>query len=98
MHSVISTAMLAAALGALAAFDIASSSAAAQRGEVFLADREACFGRAYDAAHLARHPQQKVTSLHVWRSLRGRPDAENWKPGDRADAIASYRDGKTTNV
>lgn len=98
MHPVIRAAARAACLGLLAAFGIAPPPAAAQRDEVFVADKEACFGRSYDAAHLARHPQQKVTSLHVWRSLGGRPDAEYWKSGDRADAIASYRDDKTANV
>ena len=48
---------------------------------MFTADRDACFGRVYDAAHLKSHPKQKVTSLHVLRSLETRREAENWTPG-----------------
>jgi hypothetical protein len=34
---------------------------------------EACFGRVYDADHLKRHPQQRVTSFHLFRDFT--PDA-----------------------
>ncbi|KMO41301.1 hypothetical protein VQ02_06025 [Methylobacterium variabile] len=30
----------------------------------------ACYARRYDAAHLARHPGQVVTGLHLWGSSR----------------------------
>lgn len=30
---------------------------------------EACFGRAYDAAHLSAHPKQRVTSFHLSREF-----------------------------
>jgi hypothetical protein len=42
---------------------------AQSRAPLFVADQEACFGRVYDRAHLARHPNQKVTSLHIFRYL-----------------------------
>ena len=51
---------------------------------LFTADQEACFGRVYDRTHLARHPQQKVTSLHIFRYLNERPEAENWRPDQRS--------------
>ena len=31
---------------------------------------EACFGRAYDAAHLSAHPKQRVTSFHLAREFK----------------------------
>lgn len=37
---------------------------------------EACFGRVYDAAHLASHPKQRVTSFHLSREFGGDPNAE----------------------
>src|SRR5689334_10203808 len=46
--------------------------------KLFQAEQEACFGRVYDAAHLKAHPQQKVTSFHIFRSLDDRKEAENW--------------------
>jgi hypothetical protein len=30
---------------------------------------DACFGRSYDAAHLKRHPRQRITSLHLLRDF-----------------------------
>jgi hypothetical protein len=30
---------------------------------------EVCFGRAYDPAHFARHPKQRVTSFHLFRDF-----------------------------
>lgn len=29
-------------------------------------DRTACFTRVYDAAHLRKHPKQKITAMRVW--------------------------------
>jgi hypothetical protein len=43
--------------------------AAEARAPLFAADQEACFGRVYDQPHLARHPNQKVTGIHIFRSL-----------------------------
>jgi hypothetical protein len=37
---------------------------------------EACFGRSYDAAHLARHPRQRVASFHVFRDFTPDPTQE----------------------
>jgi hypothetical protein len=37
---------------------------------------EACFGRVYDAAHLASHPKQRVASFHLAREFKGDPNAE----------------------
>ena len=68
------------------------------RAPVFTADRDACYGRVYDAAHLKSHPQQKVTSLHVLRSLERRREAENWTPDARTEAIRSFREEGQTSV
>jgi hypothetical protein len=35
----------------------------------FPLQKEVCYGRVYDAAHLAKHPKQLVTSLHIFRDL-----------------------------
>jgi hypothetical protein len=72
--------------------------AAAAEAPVFTADQESCFGRVYDLAHLASHPQQKVTSLHVLRALGQRPDAENWRPGERGELIQKFREDSMTGV
>jgi hypothetical protein len=78
---------------------ILSLPASAQsRPPIFTADREACFGRAYDRAHLASHPQQKVTGIHVLRSLGERPEAENWQPDQREEIIKTFREDGRTNV
>ena len=37
---------------------------------------EACFGRAYDAAHLSAHPKQRVTSFHIVREFKDDPNLE----------------------
>lgn len=37
---------------------------------------EACFGRTYDAAHLAAHPKQRVTSFHLFRDFTPDPSKE----------------------
>jgi hypothetical protein len=38
---------------------------------------EACFGRVYDAKHLASHPKQRVTSFHLSREFKGDPYSED---------------------
>ena len=68
------------------------------RAPLFTADREACFGRVYDAAHLKAHPKQKVASLHVIRSLEPRREAENWTPDARAESIRSFREEGQASV
>src|SRR5262249_6467846 len=67
-----------------------------QRDPLFSADQEACFGRVYDRAHLASHPNQKVTSIHIFRSLSERSQSENWRPDQRAEAIKRFvEDGRS---
>lgn len=66
--------------------------------KLFEAEKEACFGRVYDKAHLAAHPQQKVTSIHVFRSLDDRKEAENWTPGRRQEQIELFKSDKTVGV
>jgi hypothetical protein len=70
-----------------------SRPAGAQAGApLFVADQEACFGRVYDRAHLAAHPNQKVTSLHIFRYLGELPEAENWQASQRDEAIKRFRE------
>jgi hypothetical protein len=70
-----------------------SRPAGAQAGApLFVADQEACFGRVYDRAHLAAHPNQTVTSLHIFRYLGERPEAENWRASQRDEAIKQFRE------
>ena len=57
---------------------------------MFVADQEACFGRVYDRAHLLAHPNQTVTSLHIFRYLGERPEAENWQASQRDEAIKRF--------
>src|SRR5262245_11021904 len=83
---------------AVAALAMVLPAGAETRTPVFTADREACFGRVYDQAHLRSHPQQKVTSVHILRSLGERADAENWQPDSRAEAIKRFREGGETSV
>src|SRR5215510_68850 len=68
------------------------------RAPLFAADQEACFGRVYDAPHLARNPDQKVTSIHIFRSLTERPEAENWQQSQREEAIKRHRETGETSV
>lgn len=83
------------ALGLLA---FPTETASEARLPIFTADREACFGRVYDRGHLASHPLQKVTSLHILRSLAERSEAENWQPNARAENIKKFRESGTTEV
>jgi hypothetical protein len=75
-----------------------ASLASAARTPLFTADQEACFGRVYDQPHLARHPNQKVTGIHIFRSLSERPEAENWQPNQRDEAIKRFRESGETSV
>jgi hypothetical protein len=68
------------------------------RTPLFTADQEACFGRVYDRAHLASHPNQKVTSLHIFRSLDDRPEAESWQKDQREQAIKRFHETGETGV
>jgi hypothetical protein len=38
--------------------------------------QEACFGRIYDAAHLKKHPKQRVTAFHLFRDFTPDPNKE----------------------
>jgi len=76
-----------------------SGPAGAQAGApLFVADQEACFGRVYDRAHLANHPNQQVTSLHIFRYLGERPEAEDWRASERDEAIKEFRETGYANV
>jgi hypothetical protein len=76
-----------------------SGPAGAQAGApLFVADQEACFGRVYDRAHLARHPNQQVTSLHIFRYLSERPESEYWQASQRDEAIKRFRETGTAWV
>jgi hypothetical protein len=72
--------------------------AAQARAPLFTADQDACFGRVYGAPHLAAHPDQKVTSIHIFRSLSERLDAENWRADQRDEAIRRFRETGQTSV
>jgi hypothetical protein len=65
---------------------------------LFTADQEACFGRVYDKSHLSRHPDQKVTSIHIFRYLSERLEAEDWRPNQRAETIKQFREIGQTNL
>jgi hypothetical protein len=88
-------------LAAVAAFSLVlarpTEIASETRAPIFTADRDACFGRTYDRAYLASHPRQKVTGIHILRSLAERKEAENWRPNAREESISQFRqDGGTT--
>src|SRR5437660_129956 len=68
------------------------------RTPLFTADQEACFGRVYDQGHLASHPDQKVTGIHIFRPLGERKEAETWRPDQREQAIKSFRETGQTNI
>src|ERR1700738_1488206 len=68
-----------------------TSDVAPARKPLFIADQEACYGRVYDRRRLTSHPNQKVTSLRIFRYLQQRSDAENWRPNDRQEAIERFR-------
>jgi hypothetical protein len=78
-------------VGALCNLAAQAQDVAPDRKPLFIADQEACFGRVYDRAHLARHPNQKVSSLHIFRYLDQRPEAENWRPNERQEANERFR-------
>jgi hypothetical protein len=85
---------------AIAAVLVANTAptAAQTRNPVFTADKEACFGRVYDRTHLSTHPDQKATSIHVFRSLGHRPESEKWYPGERDEEIKRFRDSGQASV
>jgi len=76
---------------------VAASPAGAQ-SSLFTADKEACFGRVYDPAHLASHPQQKTASIHVFRMIGHRPESERWHPDERDEEIQRFHETGETSV
>jgi hypothetical protein len=58
---------------------------------------EACFGRTYDSAHLARHPKQRVTSLHLLRDFSPDPNTER-EPASREEMLKQDGDNGYVNV
>ena len=54
--------------------------------------QEACFGRVYDAAHLKKHPRQRVTAFHLFRDFT--PDENKETPQEsRETLVAEDGDG-----
>jgi hypothetical protein len=94
----ISIASALASILIIALTQLPAPAGAQARDPVFTADKEACYGRVYDRTHLASHPQQKVTSLHVLRSLGERREAENWQPDQRDQLIKKFRDDGAADV
>src|SRR5262245_45343064 len=85
-------------IGAALMLATAVPASAQMRVPLLTADQEACFGRVYDRQHLASHPNQKVTSLHIFRPLGERPEAENWQATRRDEAIKQFRDSGEAEV
>src|SRR5262249_20910901 len=73
-------------------------SPARAQSSLLTADKEACFGRVYDAGHLASHPQQKTASIHVFRMLGHRPESERWHPDEHDEEIKRFRETGETSV
>jgi hypothetical protein len=97
MHTTLSSVSAAAAMLLLNAA-MPTPASAQNRTPIFTADQEACFGRVYDRAHLASHPQQKVTSIHILRGLGERPETENWQPDQGAELIKKFRETGEADV
>jgi hypothetical protein len=82
--------MLTAIILVTTALTLSRPAGAQAEAPMFVADQEACFGRVYDRAHLLAHPNQTVTSLHIFRYLGERPEAENWQASQRDEAIKRF--------
>jgi hypothetical protein len=67
---------LAAPLVAMLAAPAGSASAAGPLAAFFPEGAGACWGRSYDAAHLAKHPRQKVRAIHLADPWDRRPHLE----------------------
>ncbi|KQQ14612.1 hypothetical protein ASF53_08230 [Methylobacterium sp. Leaf123] len=92
---------LARLLAVLAAFPLLAGGARAE-GTGFVAERAfplagACYGRHYDADHIARHPGQVVTAIHLSGSSRGliatRPLADRIDPELDLTLRIAFTDG-----
>lgn len=89
-----------AALATLLLF--AADASAAQEGKSPLPahlplGKEACYGRVYDQAHLAKHPKQLVTSLHLFRDLDPDQNTES-EPQTREEFTRYESEGSYVNV
>jgi hypothetical protein len=67
--SAINTFAFAVALCVLAAGSVRAADEGSPLPQHFPVGKNACFGRTYDASHLADHPKQRVTSLYLFRDL-----------------------------
>ncbi len=56
---------------------------------------EACYGRVYDAQHLASHPKQRVTSFHLFRDFS--PDQNAEIPAQPVEELRA-RDGDNGSI
>lgn len=63
----------------------------------FPIDKESCFGRVYDTAHLAKHPRQLVTSFHLFRDLDPDQNTED-EPTTRADILKNDAESNSVNL
>lgn len=63
----------------------------------FPAGEEVCFGRAYDAAHLARHPRQRLSAFHLFKALTPDPQREEAEH-PRAVQVAKDRNGEKVGI
>ncbi|HRF09317.1 MAG TPA: hypothetical protein PL193_11855 [Xanthobacteraceae bacterium] len=80
-----------------AAMLLAASHASAQQFQSPLPEhmplgKEVCYGRVYDASHLAKHPKQLVTSLHVFRDLDPDQNTED-TPQTREEVLKNDGEG-----
>lgn len=59
--------------------------------------KEACYGRVYDAGHLAKHPKQLVTSLHLFHDLEPDQSTED-EPLTREELLKNEMESSSVNV
>jgi len=59
--------------------------------------QEICFGRVYDAKHLASHPKQRVTSIHLFRDFSSDTNSE-MPPDDRKSLMEPDGEDGRVNV
>lgn len=54
------------------------------RNTLFPIDQDACFGKVFDAAHLQRHPDQRIAGIHVFRRPAPAPGPDQGTSQDGA--------------
>lgn len=59
--------------------------------------KEACYGRVYDANHLAKHPKQLVASLHLFHDLAPDQNTED-EPLTREELLKNELESSSINV